>query len=114
MAALILADTQPRQGRGTNRPTCRIQWIDAQGKPTPDSNPAVARARCKAGVEQHDGRAIQFDQSQLFHGQAWARRSRANSCGPPLVQHACACSRPIGIPNTRDRIPSAAIARARG
>ena len=25
--------------------TCRIQWIDAQGQPTPDNNPAVAMVR---------------------------------------------------------------------
>lgn len=24
--------------------TCRIQWIDENGKPTPDENPAVGRA----------------------------------------------------------------------
>lgn len=48
-------------------PTCQIPWIDVQGNPTPDSNPAVARARPKAPVEQYHGRAIQFDQSQWFY-----------------------------------------------
>lgn len=27
--------------------TCQIQWITAQGKPTPDTNPAIGRVRCK-------------------------------------------------------------------
>lgn len=27
-------------------PTCAIQWIDKQGNPTPDTNPAVALIQC--------------------------------------------------------------------
>ncbi len=26
--------------------TCKIQWIDKNGKPTPDSNPCVGYVRC--------------------------------------------------------------------
>jgi hypothetical protein len=48
-------------------PTCQIQWIDAQGNPTPDSNPAIARVRTKERVEQFHGRAIRFSQSNWFH-----------------------------------------------
>ena len=29
-------------------PVCQIRWIDAQGNPTPDTNPAIGRVRCKA------------------------------------------------------------------
>ena len=25
-------------------PTCKIQWVDAHGNPTPDSNPAIGTA----------------------------------------------------------------------
>lgn len=27
--------------------TCKIQWVDNQGNPTPDDNPAVALAVCQ-------------------------------------------------------------------
>lgn len=46
--------------------TCQIQWIDSQGNPTPDNNPAIMRVRTKTRVEQHHGRAITFEQSQWF------------------------------------------------
>ena len=26
------------------RPTCKIRWIDADGQPTPDDNPAIGEA----------------------------------------------------------------------
>jgi hypothetical protein len=45
---------------------CQIQWIDAQGNPTPDTNPAIARVRTKARVEQHHGRAIRFEKSDWY------------------------------------------------
>jgi hypothetical protein len=28
-------------------PTCQIQWIDDQGKPTPDSNPSIGTVVCQ-------------------------------------------------------------------
>jgi hypothetical protein len=45
---------------------CQIQWIDDQGNPTPDTNPAIARVRTKARVEQHHGRSIKFEQSDWY------------------------------------------------
>jgi hypothetical protein len=45
---------------------CQIQWIDAQGNPTPDSNPSIGRVRTKERVEQHHGRAIKFVQSDWY------------------------------------------------
>jgi hypothetical protein len=60
MAMLTLSQALDRGQAGEPiAPVCQIQSIDAQGNPTPDSNPAVARVRCKARVEQHHGRAIQ-------------------------------------------------------
>lgn len=47
--------------------TCQIKWVDDAGNPTPDTNPAIQRVRCKARVEQHHGRALQFSQSQWFY-----------------------------------------------
>lgn len=32
---------------------CKIQWVDAQGQPTPDNNPAVGVATCR--VYNRDG-----------------------------------------------------------
>jgi hypothetical protein len=48
-------------------PVCQIQWIDAQGNPTPDSNRAIARVRCKAREQIIAGRVVRFDQSQWFN-----------------------------------------------
>ena len=49
MAALTLAQALDRASVGEPiAPVCQIQWIDAQGNPTPACNPAVARVRCKA------------------------------------------------------------------
>jgi hypothetical protein len=45
---------------------CEIEWVDSNGQPTPDMNPAVCRVRCKARVEQHHGRAIEFSESKWF------------------------------------------------
>ncbi len=36
--------------------TCQIQWIDDAGKPTPDTNPAVAVA--VSTIDYRDGRAL--------------------------------------------------------
>ncbi len=47
--------------------TCEIQWIDRQGDPTPDNNPATQRVRCPARVEQIAGRAVTFDASPWFY-----------------------------------------------
>lgn len=46
--------------------TCKIQWIDKCGNPTPDNNPAVARVRCVARTEWHHGRQINFSASEWF------------------------------------------------
>lgn len=47
-------------------PTCQIQWIDGSGRPTPDSNPAVARVRTIARREWIGGRQIEFSQSDWY------------------------------------------------
>ena len=47
-------------------PQCQIQWIDAFGNPTPDNNPAIARVRTIARVEQIGGRAVKFDASDWY------------------------------------------------
>jgi hypothetical protein len=47
--------------------TCRIQWIDRAGRPTPDQNPAVGRVRVRAHVFQRpDGTGIALDASEWF------------------------------------------------
>ena len=46
--------------------TCRIQWIDDQGKPTPDSNPAVAIATRTAHPIIIDGRDCGSTDEQSF------------------------------------------------
>jgi hypothetical protein len=46
--------------------TCQIKWVNSQGQPTPDNNPATCRVRCKARTEQFHGRALSFSQSEWF------------------------------------------------
>jgi len=46
--------------------TCCIKWIDANGNPTPDTNPAIGRARTVARVEQIHGRGVRFEASDWF------------------------------------------------
>jgi hypothetical protein len=50
-----------------NRPICEIKWVDANGNPTPDTNPAVYRVRTKARVDQIGGRGVSFPNSQWFN-----------------------------------------------
>jgi hypothetical protein len=65
MAALTLAQALDRASAGEPiAPVCQIQWIDAQGNPTPDTNPAVARVRCKAYDKMLHGRMLHFTQSE--------------------------------------------------
>jgi hypothetical protein len=47
-------------------PTCQIQWIDANGNPTPDNNPAIQRVRTIARDEIVSGRKVHFDASRWF------------------------------------------------
>lgn len=47
--------------------TCQIKWIDENGNPTADDNPAIGRVRCKGRVEQHHGRALTFETSHWFY-----------------------------------------------
>lgn len=42
--------------------TCRIQWIDKHGKPTPDSNPAIMECRTKDRVLEKYGTRIEASQ----------------------------------------------------
>lgn len=68
MAALTLAQALDRASAGEPiAPVCQIQWIDAQGNPTPDTNPAVARVRCKAYDKMLHGRMLHFTQSEWFN-----------------------------------------------
>ncbi len=53
---------------------CKIQWIDARGKLTPDENPAIMECRTKDRWSHIDyfrssypeGRTIHFDASEWF------------------------------------------------
>ncbi len=45
---------------------CEIQWVDAQGEPTPDTNPAIQRVRVVEHVQKIGGRAITFKQSPWY------------------------------------------------
>ena len=46
---------------------CQIQWIDANGKPTPDNNPAIGQVRTKARHEIICGNSVHFEASQPFY-----------------------------------------------
>lgn len=46
--------------------TCKIRWIDSQGLPTDDSNPAIGRVMLPARVQQFHGRALSFSASEWF------------------------------------------------
>jgi hypothetical protein len=46
--------------------TCKIQWIDDTGHMTPDNSPAIGECRCKAHVEQIEGRGIRHEASGWF------------------------------------------------
>lgn len=45
---------------------CEIKWIDKEGNPTPDNNPAIMLVRTRARVQQFHGRALQFSESPWF------------------------------------------------
>ena len=47
--------------------TCEIKWVDANGQPTPDTNPAIGRCRVVAYDRVIHGRTIQFPTSQWFN-----------------------------------------------
>ena len=48
-------------------PVCQIRWIDAQGNPTPDTNPAIGRVRCKGRDQIIAGpMATRFTQNLLL------------------------------------------------
>ena len=47
--------------------TCKIQWIDDNGCPTPDTNPAIGRARTMPGNRQVINGVIHvFEASEWF------------------------------------------------
>jgi hypothetical protein len=48
-------------------PTCQIRWIDADGNPTDDTNPAIGRVRTKEHWQMIAGRNTHFTQSEWFH-----------------------------------------------
>lgn len=46
--------------------TCRIQWIDEDGNPTPDQNPAIGRCRTLERDTWIDGRVVHNPASEWF------------------------------------------------
>lgn len=46
--------------------TCELKWV-VDGRPTPDTNPAIGRVMCRERVEQHHGRGITFAASPWFN-----------------------------------------------
>jgi hypothetical protein len=52
--------------RNLSEATCQIQWIDAQGNPTPDTNPAIGRVRTKDRWQIIAGSNIHFTQSDWY------------------------------------------------
>ena len=45
--------------------TCEIKWVDANGQPTPDTNPAIGRCRVVAYGRVIHGRTIACHAKQL-------------------------------------------------
>jgi len=55
--------------------TCRIQWVDANGNPTPDKSTAIGTVYCKAHLAwMPDGRAVTMEKSASFPICAWHAR----------------------------------------
>ena len=47
--------------------TCKIQWVDSDGNPTPDSNRAVVMVRARESVlVRHDGSVYTAPPSEWF------------------------------------------------
>lgn len=46
--------------------TCKIQWIDAHGNPTPDSNPAIGECWVVEHVHQIAGRGVRLPESERY------------------------------------------------
>jgi hypothetical protein len=46
--------------------SCEIQWIDEQGNPTPDENPAVGEVWMPAREYTREGRTLFFGESKRF------------------------------------------------
>jgi hypothetical protein len=49
--------------------TCTIRWIDQNGKPTPDDNPAIGEVQCEAYTLQNEhalNGVIRFSETQWF------------------------------------------------
>jgi hypothetical protein len=45
---------------------CEIQWIDGNGKATPDENPAIGRVRIVQYTMQFHGRAITYPTTRWY------------------------------------------------
>ena len=45
---------------------CTTQWVDENGKPTPDDNPATCLVWRVAYIEQYHGRAVRFSETLKF------------------------------------------------
>lgn len=46
--------------------TCEIQWVDDDGKATPDTNPSIGRVRTKARESIICGRTVSLGESRWF------------------------------------------------
>jgi hypothetical protein len=67
-AAITLSQALDRAMAGEPiLPVCQIRWIDAQGNPTPDTNPAIGRVRCKGRDQIIAGPMVHFTTSEWFH-----------------------------------------------
>jgi hypothetical protein len=53
-------------GEVATKLVCQIQWIDKQGNPTPDNNPAIQLVRTIERNEVIAGRMVHFSASQWF------------------------------------------------
>jgi len=47
-------------------PTCKIQWVDEKGRPTPDQFPAIGQVYRVAYDEELNGRRVHFEESERF------------------------------------------------
>ncbi len=45
---------------------CEIQWVDDDGKPTPDENEAIGHAWRVAYVGQYSGRGVKHEESKHY------------------------------------------------
>jgi hypothetical protein len=47
--------------------TCAIQWIDGQGRPTPDNSPAIGFVRLREYFHTLHGRTLKFGDNDKWY-----------------------------------------------